>query len=211
VNQSRSHSLEPMILRTSLTSPFGRKVRLAAHVLGVLDRFTIVHADTLDESDTLRQQNPLGKLPTLLLPDGRALYDSRTIVEFLHESVPDSPLFPADPVARAVARTQVVLCDGVTDAALLLVYEGRFRDPQTHSSRWTSHQAGKVWRSLDLLRAQLPPVHLRNAASISLVCALGYLDWRQPLAWRERYPEIVAWLERISALEPAISQTAVPL
>ncbi len=200
-----------MILRTSLTSPFGRKVRLAAKVLDVHDQFTIVHADTVDESDTLRQQNPLGKLPTLLLPDGRALYDSRTIVEFLHESVPDSPLFPADPVAKALARTQVVLCDGITDAALLLVYEGRFRDPGTHSSRWIEHQAGKVWRALDQIREHTLPLNLRSAASISLVCALGYLDWRQPLAWRERHPALVEWFERISALEPAISQTAVPL
>ena len=200
-----------MVLRTSLTSPFGRKVRLAARVLDLEDLITIVHADTLDESDSLRQQNPLGKLPTLLLPDGRALYDSRTIVEFLHESVPGSPLFPADPVARALARTQVVLCDGVTDAALLLVYEGRFRDPATHSNRWTSHQAGKVWRALDLLRKHTPPLNLRNAASISLVCALGYLDWRQPLAWRERYPEIAGWCERIIAMEPAISQVTAPV
>ena len=59
------------VLRSTLTSPFGRKVRMAAAVLGLTDRYRLVPADTLDETDTLRQQNPLGKLPCLLLEDAR--------------------------------------------------------------------------------------------------------------------------------------------
>jgi glutathione S-transferase len=73
------------ILRSTLTSPFGRKVRMAIDVLGLGGRVSIVPADTLDETDTLRTQNPLGKLPCLLLTDGTALYDSRVIIEFLQD------------------------------------------------------------------------------------------------------------------------------
>ena len=74
---------EKFVLRSTLTSPFGRKVRMAIDVLGLGDRVTMVPADTLDENDTLRRQNPLGKMPCLLLPDGRAVFDSGVIIEFL--------------------------------------------------------------------------------------------------------------------------------
>ncbi len=71
------------VLRSTLTSPFGRKVRMAMLVLGLEKRIRLVPAETLNEADTLRTQNPLGKMPCLLLEDGTALYDSRVIIEFL--------------------------------------------------------------------------------------------------------------------------------
>ena len=72
-----------MILRSAPASPFGRKVKMAAHIVGVIDRIKIVNADTLSAEDDLRQQNPLGKIPTLILDDGRVLYDSRVIVDYI--------------------------------------------------------------------------------------------------------------------------------
>ena len=65
-----SLSPDTFVLRSTLTSPFGRKVRIAIDVLGLSERITVVPADTLDENDSLRQQNPLGKLPCLMLADG---------------------------------------------------------------------------------------------------------------------------------------------
>src|SRR3569623_209347 len=136
------------VLRSTLTSPFGRKVRMAAAVLGLSGRYRLEPADTLDEADTLRQQNPLGKLPCLLLADGTALYDSRVIIEFLQEQAGTDGLVPRSGLARYTALTRAVLADGVTDAALLMVYEGRFRAPATHSARWLAHQRGKIVRAL---------------------------------------------------------------
>ena len=68
---------QKFVLRSTLTSPFGRKVRMALEVLGLADRVTVVPANPLDENDTLRQQNPLGKMPCLVCPDGSTVYDSR--------------------------------------------------------------------------------------------------------------------------------------
>lgn len=200
-----------MVLRTSLTSPFGRKVRIAAEVLGISDLIRVVHADTLDPEDTLRAQNPLGKLPTLLLSNGQSIFDSRTILEFFHESVSSSTLLPTDPVERALMRTQIALFDGITDAALLLVYETRFRDATSYSDRWLAHQRGKILRAFEKVKEQLPPTSLSSASSISLVCALGYLDWREPITWRSDYPMVADWLNQLSALEPAVAATAVPV
>ena len=64
---------EPFVLRSTLTSPFGRKVRMAADVLKLTDRIALLPADPRDDNDTLRKQNPLGKMPCLLLPDGTLL------------------------------------------------------------------------------------------------------------------------------------------
>ena len=76
---------EKFVLRSTLTSPFGRKVRMAAEVLGLMDRITLVPADPRDETDTLRQQNPLGKMPCLIAADGTPIYDSGVIIEYLDQ------------------------------------------------------------------------------------------------------------------------------
>jgi len=54
---------EIFVLRSTLTSPFGRKVRMAAEALKLSDRIAVIPADLQDETDTLRTQNPLGKIP----------------------------------------------------------------------------------------------------------------------------------------------------
>src|SRR6185312_5271672 len=136
----------------TLTSPFGRKVRMAASVLGLAGRYRLEPADTLNEGDTLRRQNPLGKLPCLLLADGTALYDSRVIIEFLQEQAGTERLLPKSGLARYKALTRAALADGTCEAGLLMVYEGRFREPGTYSERWLAHQRGKVMRGLSACR-----------------------------------------------------------
>lgn len=198
------------VLRSTLTSPFGRKVRIAIDVLGLGERVSIVAADTLDENDTLRRQNPLGKLPCLLLADGTALYDSAVIVEFLQEVVDTSRLLPLRGLERYKTLTLATLADGITDAALLMVYEGRFRDPATHSQRWLAHQRGKILRALAAFEAAPPDPHKTDIVTIALACALGYLDWRRPIDWRDACPRLVRWLEDFTQHEPAYARTRAP-
>jgi len=198
------------VLRSTLTSPFGRKVRMAAAVLGLSGRYRLEPADTLDEADTLRQQNPLGKLPCLLLADGTALYDSRVIIEFLQDEAGTDRLVPRSGLARYTTLTRATLADGVTDAALLMVYEGRFRDPATHSQRWLTHQRGKIMRALAVLERTPPDARITDVAAISLACALGYLDWRKPVSWREEYPRLAQWLADFAQSEPAVDATRAP-
>src|SRR5690606_25720392 len=140
-----------MTLRTTVTSPFGRKVRIAAAVLGLAEQLRIVPADTRDESDTLRTQNPLGKMPCLVLSDGTCLFDSRVIIEFLDEPSGRARLTPREGLERYRILTASALADGVADAALLMVYERRFREPEQVSENWLAHQRGKVLRGLAAL------------------------------------------------------------
>ena len=76
-------AVETFVLRSTPTSPFGRKVRMAIEALGLSARVTVIPADPLDENDTLRKQNPLGTMPCLVLPDKSTIYDSGIIIEFL--------------------------------------------------------------------------------------------------------------------------------
>jgi len=198
----------PFVLRSTVTSPFGRKVRMAAQVLGLSNRITIEPADTLDEHDTLRQQNPLGKMPCLLLPDGTALYDSRVIVEFLQSVAGGEQLLPGRGLARFKALTRATLADGIADAALLMVYEGRFRDAEKRSERWMAHQRGKIERGLAAFAKAPPDARKTDIVAIGLSCALGYLDWRKPVEWRISYPPLAAWLDDFARHEPAFARTA---
>ena len=205
-----SSNPQNFVLRSTLTSPFGRKVRIATDVLGLCSRVTVVVADTLDAKDTLRQQNPLGKMPCLVLADGSTIYDSGVIIEFLADLAGTDRLLPASGPARFKALTLARLADGITEAAILVVYEGRFRDPGAHSERWLAHQRGKITRALAAFEKSPPDPGKTDIIAIGLACALGYLDWRKPVEWRQDHPRLAAWLTAFAKNEPAFERTRAP-
>jgi len=133
-----------MILRSSPPSPFGRKVKIAAALLGLDKEITIEKTDTTDASDTIRKQNPLGKIPALILEDGSVLHDSPVILDYLDHRAGGAKIIPSEPNARYAALTLQSLCDGVLDACLLQVYEGRWRPAEKHEKKWVDYQAEKV-------------------------------------------------------------------
>ncbi len=181
---------------------------MAAGVLGLAERVTLEPANTLDETDSLRQQNPLGKMPCLLIADGTALYDSRVIIEFLQEAAGSTQLIPPRGIARYRALTRAALADGIADAALLMVYEGRFREAHQSSERWLAHQRGKITRGLAEFERAPPPAAVTDIVAIGLSCALGYLDWRKPVDWRPSHPNLVKWLDAFATHEPTFAATA---
>ena len=193
-----------MILRSSPASPFGRKVKIAAAVLGA--SVTVVEADTMSPTDSLRRENPLGKIPTLVLEDGTTLFDSRVIVAYLDATAGGGRLVPAEIGPRFAALRLEALADGISDAALLQVYEGRWREEPRRDDTWVEHQAGKVSRGLAALEAA-PPEGPVTVGQIALACALGYLDLRFAGAWRDAHPALVAWLDGFSAAVPAFEAT----
>jgi glutathione S-transferase len=198
-----------LVLRSSPASPFGRKVKLSASLLGLTDRIQIVDADTLNPEDSIRQQNPLGKIPTLILENGEVLYDSRVIVEYLDHLAGGGRIIPNGQERFTALRDQA-LADGIMDAALLQVYEGRFRPEDRHEPKWINHQADKVRRGLDHAEAYLSqPGQNLHIGQIALACALGYLDLRMGGRWRESHPKLVAWLGEFEARVPAFAKTKV--
>jgi len=197
-----------MILRTTAASPFGRKVRIAASVVGLDRRIEMVSADSADPDDTLRRQNPLGKMPALILDDGAVLYDSRVIVEYIDHLAGGGRLIPREPAARFAALRLQALADGIMDASVLLVYEGRWRDPARQEPKWIEHQTGKIDRALASLEASSADLEtMPRIGEIALACALGYADLRFGGAWRAGHPGLVRFLAGFSAAVPAFEAT----
>ena len=195
-----------MLLRSSSASPFARKIRIAAAILGLSDQIEVIPADTSDPADSLRTQNPLGKIPTLVLSDGRAIYDSVVILEYLDFRAGGGKILPSGAL-RFEVLTRAALADGIADAAILRVYEQRWREEGARSTRWLDHQGGKIKRGLAALEADLPGAVTPDVASISLACALGYLDLRFSGSWRPERPRLVAWLDEFAAYTPAFEAT----
>jgi glutathione S-transferase len=200
-----------MILRFSPSSPFVRKVRIAAALLGLEGEITAERADTTDPDDSLRKINPLGKIPVLILEDGSAIYDSRVILDYLDERAGGGKIVPRHGPQRLAALRLQALCDGILDASILTVYESRFRKPEMHEAKWLDLQAGKVSRALAVLEAAPPLLDagqaLPDVGQITLACALGYRDFRFGGSWRSEHPRLVAWLDSFAARVPAFAAT----
>jgi glutathione S-transferase len=197
-----------LTLRSSPASPFVRKVRIATSVLGLDREITLEPADTTNPSDNVRQQNPLGKIPALVLEDGTVLFDSRVILDYLDHRAGGGRIVPTDAGARFAALCLQALADGLMDASVLLVYEGRWRAPERHELKWVEHQAGTVVRALAALEAAPPALTATpDVGQIALACALGYRDFRFQGTWRGDHPRLVAWLDGFAARVPAFAAT----
>ena len=199
-----------MILRSSPPSPFGRKVKLAMSILGLDSQVTIEKADPTDAGDSIRKQNPLGKIPALIVEDGTVLYDSPVILEYLDHRAGGGKIVPQEPNARFAALTLQALCDGILDACILLVYEGRWRPVEKHEPKWIDHQTGKVERAFAVLEANPPALTaVPDVGQITLACALGYQDLRFGGKWRGSYPRLLKWHDEFEARVPAFGRTRV--
>lgn len=196
-----------LILRTTATSPFGRKVKIGAHATGLWDRIQIQIADPWSDTDSLRAQNPLGKMPALILPDGRSIYDSPVILDYLDMIAGGGKLIPSAPRARLEALTFQALGDGMIDAGLIITYETKRRPEAFCYGPWIDHQRGKLERGLRALAASPPDPARADVGSISVACALGYLDWRKQIDWRELEPSLVDWLDAFARTVPSFEAT----
>ena len=197
-----------LVLRAAAASPFVRKARIAAALLELDDRIEILAADTGDPEDSLRRQNPLGKIPSLILESGEVLYDSAVIVEYLDWLAGGGRIIPADPARRFRSLTEQALADGISEAAVLMRYEALWREPDKRSETWIAHQRGKIERALAAFE-QAPPEELSDVGTIALACALGYLDLRFEGKWRADHPRLVAWLDAFSDATPSFEATRV--
>ena len=199
-----------MILRSSPASPFGRKVRIAASLLGFADKIDVRETDLNDPADSIRVQNPVGKIPALVLEDGTAYYDSRVILEYLDHLAGGGRIIPREAKARFEALRLQALCDGILDACLLLVYESRFRPPDKQVQSWIDRQTEKVARGLAALEASPPQLDpIPDVGQIALACLLGYRDLRFGGTWRKDYPRLLAWHDKFAAQVPAFAETKV--
>jgi len=190
-----------MRLRVNPASPFARKARIVARESGTLARLQEIETavSPVTANADLAAANPLVKIPALMLDDGRTLYDSRVICEYL-DSLGSAQLFPASGAERWDALRLQALCDGILDAAVLSRYEMAVRPQALQWSDWIAGQRRKIDGGLAALAAEQPGWGERfGIGQISAACVCGYLDFRFPqIDWRAAHPGLKIWFERVS-------------
>jgi glutathione S-transferase len=191
-----------MRLHTNPASPFGRKVMIVVLEKGLEARVeaTSRQVSPVAPNAAVVADNPLGKIPCLVTDDGLALYDSRVIAEYLDGQGAAPTLFPAAGRERLVTLALQALGDGILDAGVATRYETFLRPEALRWSEWVAAQKLKITRSLDHLEADIASLDGRlDVGSITIGCALGYLDFRfADDPWREGRPGLAAWYERFS-------------
>jgi len=184
-------------------SPYVRKVTVAAIELGLaahIERLPSA-ASPVTRDESIASVNPTAKVPTMVLADGTALFDSIVICEYL-DSIAESPrLFPPVGPERFRALREHAIGDGILDAALLARYESVLRPAELRWQSWLDGQLRKVATALDVVETECGSYGERfDIGTLTIACALGYLDFRfSDLAWRNGRAAAARWFERVSA------------
>jgi glutathione S-transferase len=185
----------PMKLHWSPRSPFVRKVMVVVHELGLADRVACartVAASTKPHAG-LMQDNPLSKIPTLVLDDGTVIYDSPVICQYLDSLDGDPKLHPSGPKARLAALRRQALGDGFLDMLVLL------RDERMRANPSDVHKASAAVRKAAVLKSLEAEAAALSAAPfgighVAIGCSLSYLDFRfADEDWRKGHPRIAEW------------------
>ncbi|HEX6412669.1 MAG TPA: glutathione S-transferase N-terminal domain-containing protein [Burkholderiales bacterium] len=199
-----------MKLLSSTASPYTRKVRIVLAEKKI--ECEIQPVDVQPVENPVNAHNPLGKIPTLILDDGSALYDSRVIVEFLDGKSPIGRLIPEDLRERVAVRRWEALADGVLDAGLLVRYES-LRDATERSRAWTDKQLARIRRGMAEMAGGLGERawchgERYSLADIAVGCCLGWLGFRKPgdVDWHAEYPSLAKHYEKLMA-RPAFAET----
>jgi glutathione S-transferase len=197
-----------MKLYWSSTSPFVRKVVVSAHELGLSDRLKTIPTRVAPSKPdpALLPYNPLGQLPTLVLDDGTALYDSLVIIEYLEHLAGGANLIPSSPERRIEELRLHALCNGFLALLVHWRIESLKETKQIALINAFNLKASKIWTSLEqtVERVAKQPFGL---SSITLAIVAEYADFRFPrLGWREKFPALSNWHQSVES-RPSLAST----
>lgn len=186
----------------SPASPYSSKVRMAAKYAGI--DVESVLTDTNAAPAELVDNNPLGKIPTLVTDEGQAVYDSRAIMQFL-DRTGSKRLYPRNAVKRTEVEVLEALCDGICDCLLAIMYEHRFRPEEKVHQEWLDKQWTKATRGLDYLEANMPrSTKALNGGQLALATLIGYLALRFPGKWERGRPKLKRWSAKFASNFPEL-------
>jgi glutathione S-transferase len=194
----------PKLLYSS-ASPYSAKVRMAAAYAGIA--VEAVPTKTDERPAQLVDANPLGKIPTLVLDDGRAIYDSRAITQYFNRESKNA-LFPRNADKRLEAEVLEALADGICDCAVSMVYERRARPEGMIYQPWLDKQWTKITAGLDMLNANPPKLPKKiTAGQIALRACLGYLSLRFEGKWEKGRGRLTRWAARFDEKFPELKSS----
>lgn len=193
-----------LILYSSPTSPFSAKVKMAAHYAAI--ELTPQKVVTSDEPAELLAANPLGKIPALVTDEGKAIFDSRVIMQYLNH-MSGNKLFPRNAEKRIDALKYEAIADGLCDVLVAHVYERRLRPEAIVHQPVLDHYWKKAERTLDFLNETAPRLSAKiHGGHIALAAALAYLSLRFGHGWERGRPKLKRWLKRFSELHPELAE-----
>lgn len=202
-----------MKLHWSSRSPFVRKVMICAHETGIAAKLDCVYSIvslSRPNADVMRD-NPLGKIPTLILDDGTILYDSIVICEYFASLKPGSTLFPREGEARWTALRRHALGNGLLDT--LLLWRSEIAKPaQQQTPEWLSTFALKTRNALAAFESEADALASSgfDIGHIGIGTALAYLDFRfGDLGWRSGHPRTDAWMQQFLARDSVVKTAFV--
>lgn len=183
-------------------SPYSAKVRMSAAYAGI--NLEAVVTNTGQQPEELVSANPLGKIPTLVLDDGRVVFDSRAITQYLNRESKNA-LFPRNADKRTEAEVLEALADGICDCALAIVYERRMRPEEKVHQDWIDGQWRKIARALDHLNANPPNLPKKiTTGHIAVRAMLGYLSLRFAGEWERGRSRLTRWATRFDEKFPEL-------
>lgn len=191
-------------------SPYVRKVRIVLEEKRIPYEYIVARGSA--PGSPVPQFNPLGKIPTLVRDDGRALYDSPVIVEYLDGMGTGPTLVPDAREERIEVRRWEALGDGIADATVLVNHDLKEPKEKQHDAAWHERQRAKIDRGLALTEKDLGTGEFCfggrfTLADIAAGYALGYLDFALPeVEWRKAHPALARLADRLAA-RPSFTAT----
>ena len=173
--------LSGMILIGMFDSPFVRRVAISMTLLGM--PFEHRNWSVGKDFEKIRDYNPLGRVPVLVLDTGECLIESAMILDHLDEQAGARALLPAHGDARRRALRIIALVTGAADKGFQLVFEQVFRPADKHHAPWTDRcrdQMQGALRELDQICAAVADREwlvgdALSQADITLACYVTYL------------------------------------
>jgi glutathione S-transferase len=202
-----------MQLTFSPASPFARKVRIAAIELGLIDKIEFVPTTVApgQPNEEYSRITPLKKLPVLILDNGEVILDSYVISEYLDDLAGGGKLIPASGAARWKVKSDHSMLQGMLDSMLLCRYEKITRPEPLRWQAWTDDHWSRAWKGMARFEKDAEMLSRPfDIAQISLVCVLGYADFRfADCGWRKVYPKLDAFHEKMLA-RPSVKISVPP-
>jgi len=165
-----------------------------------------LNIDGNDPQSEALNPNPLNKIPALELDSGQLIVDSKVICEYLIKQSGRLELLPEH--LRVDLLSRAALADGITEAALLMVYERRFREESQINTDWLTRQNQKVLGGLQWFTDNLTEiVATPTIDQVGLAVTLGYLDFRFSGEWRTRFTDLALWLTQFQQMVPGYQLT----
>lgn len=194
-NSARSTPNSKLKLFFAPNSPYARKARVVILEKGLQDRAELISVMPSDNPPELIAANPLGTVPTLVMDNGKSLCESPVICEYLDSLSEKNPLFPSDKTARFEVLNLAALAEGITNAAVACVIEGR-RPEEKHYKAWVERKENVIKRTIAVISEFNLDKSDWNIGTINTAIALSYVDFRMShLSWRNSNNNLSNWLD----------------